>query len=376
MDSKRTNRSPDQSKKHRDSTNASPYAGGNNMSDPGNRKSMIINRPLLVLLVLTFSAGLFIGKGVGVVGHIYGDGADEFSTDGDGEFRFIRPLPGYGHSGSERAIRELKPFRYKVKALVENEEKTGEASVISVYFRDLISGHRFGIREQETFSSETLLKLPLMIAYFKWAESNSLVLRRKTTYAGNNDPPVRQSLTPSKTLEDGKSYTIDELIYRMIVYNDNNAYALLLANLPPGYLDRIFQDIYVNYNPAKRDAPVPFSAYASFYRVLFNASYLNKEMSEKALHYLSRSVFRDGILSGVPPNIDHAIKFGERTLGIETENDGKEMHQLHEFGIIYYPNRPYLMGVMARGDDPGKLANVIRDITALVYEEMDRQSRY
>lgn len=346
------------------------------MSDPGNRKSMTINRPLLVLLILTFSAGLFIGKGIGVVGNLYEDGTDKFSAEGDGEFRFIRPLPGYGHSNGERAIRELKPFRYKVKALVENEVKTGEASVISVYFRDLISGHRFGIREQEKFSSETLLKLPLMIAYFKWAESNSLVLRRKTTYSGNNDPAKRQSLTPAKTLEVGKSYTINELIYRMIVYNDNNAYVLLLANLPPGYLDRIFQDIYVNYNPARSDAPVPFSAYASFYRVLFNASYLNKEMSEKALHYLSQSVFRDGMLAGVPPNIDHATKFGERTLRVETENDEKELQQMHEFGIIYYPNRPYLMGVMARGDDPAKLANVIRTITALVYEEMDRQSRY
>jgi beta-lactamase class A len=346
------------------------------MSYSKKKKSMTINRPLLALLALTFAAGLFIGKGVGVVSKIYETGTEEFSAEGDGEFRFIRPLSGYGHSGDERAIRELKPFRYKVKALVENEVKMGEASIISVYFRDLISGHRFGIREQETFSSEILLKLPLMIAYFKWAESNSLILRRKTTYAGNSAPAERQSLTPAKTLEDGKSYTIDELIYRMITYNDNNAYALLLANLPPGYLDRIFQDIYVNYNPAKSDAPVPFSAYASFYRVLFNASYLNKEMSEKALHYLSRSVFRDGMIAGVPPNIDRATKFGERTLRVETENEEKEMHQLHECGIIYYPNRPYLMGVMARGDDPEKLANVIRNITVLVYEEMDRQSRY
>lgn len=346
------------------------------MSDPGNRKSMTINRPLVILLIVTFSAGLFIGKGAGLVGSLYENSTEGFSAGGDSDFRFIRPLSGYGHSSGERAIRELKPFRYKVKALVEKEVKTGGASVISVYFRDLISGHRFGIREQEKFSSETLLKLPLMIAYFKWAESNSLVLRRKTTYSGNNDPAERQSLTPAKTIEAGKSYTIDELIYRMIAYNDNNAYALLMANLPPGYLDRIFQDIYVNYNPAKSDAPVPFSAYASFYRVLFNASYLNKEMSEKALHYLSKSEFRDGMIAGVPPNIDHATKFGERTLRVETENEEKEMHQLHEFGIIYYPDRPYLMGVMARGDDPEKLANVIRNITVLVYEEMDRQSRY
>lgn len=53
----------------------------------------------------------------------------------------------------------------------------------------------------------------------------------------------------------------------------------------------------------------------------------------------------------------------------------KEMKQLHEFGIIYYPGRPYLMGVMARGVDSGKLSNVIREVTTLIYEEIDRQSR-
>ncbi len=238
----------------------------------------------------------------------------------------------------------------------------------------MISGHRFGIQEQERFSSETLLKLPLMIAYLKWAESNPLLLRRKTAFPGNSDR--HGSPAAVKTLEVGKSYTVDELIYRMIAYDDNNAYTLLAADLPPGYLDQIFRDIYVNYNPGKSDDAVPFSAYASFYRVLYNASYLSKEMSEKALAFLSKSVFRDGMISGVPPNIDHATKFGERTILIGTDDDKKAIQQLHEFGIIYHPNRPYLMGVMVRGDDHGKLMKVIRDIAALVYEEVDRQSRY
>ncbi len=344
------------------------------MSHSEKRKNIIINRPLLVLLALTFSAGLFIGKGAGLVGSLYENGTEGFSAGGDNDFRFIRPLSGYGHSGAERTIKELKPFRYKVKILIDDAIRSHEASVISVYFRDMISGHRFGIQEQERFSSETLLKLPLMIAYLKWAESNPLLLRRKTAFPGNSDR--HGSPAAVKTLEVGKSYTVDELIYRMIAYDDNNAYTLLAADLPPGYLDQIFRDIYVNYNPGKSDDAVPFSAYASFYRVLYNASYLSKEMSEKALAFLSKSVFRDGMISGVPPNIDHATKFGERTILIGTDDDKKAIQQLHEFGIIYHPNRPYLMGVMVRGDDHGKLMKVIRDIAALVYEEVDRQSRY
>ncbi len=345
------------------------------MSHSEKKKNIIINRPLLVLLALTFSSGLFIGKGIGLVGSLYENSTKDFSAGGDNDFRYIRPLSGYGHSGKEQTVRELKPFRYKVKVLIDNAIRSHEASVISVYFRDMISGHRFGINEQERFSSETLLKLPLMLAYLKWAESNPLVLRRKTAFPGDNDPAKHDSTAARKTLETGKSYTVDELIYRMIAYDDNNAYSLLAADLPPGYLDQIFRDIYVNYNPGKSDDPVPFNTYASFYRVLFNASYLNKEMSERALRYLSKSAFRDGMLSGIPPNIDRATKFGERTLSAGTDGNGREMKQLHEFGIIYYPNRPFLMGVMARGDDPRKLANIVRKISELIYDEVDLQAR-
>jgi beta-lactamase class A len=348
------------------------------MSDSEKKKYITIQRSFLLVLVLAaFSFGAFIGRGTGMLGGIYERGNEELSADTAGEFRFIRPLPVRRPSEKARASRELKPFRYKVDALIERKLTAGEASSVSVFFRDLNSGHRFGIREQEAFSPESLLKLPLMIAYFKWAESNPHVLRRRIPYTGNSDTGDRQSTKPAKPLEKGRSYAIDDLILRMIGYDDIDAHALLMSNLPPGYLDRIFKDIYVNYDPAKKDGAVTFSAYASFFRVLFNASYLSREMSEKALRYLARSAFRDGIVAGIPPNVDCAIKSGERTIPVDagSDNGEREMKQLHEFGIVYHPNRPYLMGVMARGEDPGKLTHVIREVTTLIYEEVDRQLR-
>ncbi len=56
------------------------------------------------------------------------------------------------------------------------------------------------------------------------------------------------------------------------------------------------------------------------------------------------------------------------------DGEEEEVYQLHEFGIIYHPNRPFLVGIMVRGDDFNKLMKVIRDITRIVYEEVDQQS--
>lgn len=341
------------------------------------KKNVTIKRSfLLILLLATFSFGAFIGRGTGMLGSLYEDTSEEHSADMGGAFRFIRPPRGHSAPDRARTLGELKPFRYKVDALIESKLKAGEASTVSVFFRDLNSGHRFGIREQEPFSPESLLKLPLMVAYFKWAESYPNVLKHKIPYAGNKEEGGLQRTKAARPLEKGKSYAVDDLILRMIAYDDIDAHALLMANLPPGYLDRVFKDIYTNYDPAKKDDAVTFSAYASFFRVLYNSSYLSNEMSEKALRYLSRSAFRDGVVVGIPSNVDCAIKFGERAMQADAgRGNEKEMKQLHEFGIIYYPGRPYLMGVMARGVDSGKLTNVIREVTTLIYEEIDRQSR-
>ncbi len=339
----------------------------------GTRKISLTRSVVLILLAGTFAVGIFVGRST----WLFGTGQDEKADSGgptalSEEFRFIRQSLQPDVQDA-RKIRELKPFRYKVNALIDEKVEEGEATSVAVYFRDLDNGNWFGIRDQETFSPESQVKIPLMIAYFKWAETNPLVLRKKLIAAsspGLNEP---RFIRPPRTLQQGRSYTVNDLIFRMVAYGDNDAYALLNANIPAKHQQKIYRDLYVNYDPGKEDDVLSLSAYASFFRVLFNASYLSEEMSEKALRYLSRSSFRSGIAAGLPADIDVATKAGERT--IETSDDGPDVVQLHEFGIIYHPGRPFLLGITVRGTDYDDLAGVIRDITKLIYTEVDHQSK-
>jgi len=348
------------------------------MSDTTKNKlrTIALNRSqLLILLALAFCFGVYVDRGIGIFSSARHDDAKGYLADGDGEYKYIRSAEQAKLAESGRAARELKPFRYKVAALAGSRQKSGEVSEISVYFRDLLYGQRFGIREQERFSSDTLLKLPLMIAYLKRSESTPLLLNRKIVYIGNHNAALQDQSASNDFFEEGRSYKIDTLIYRMIAYNDNGAYASLKAHLPPGVLNRVIKDISVDYDPTKNDDSITFNAYASFFRVLFNASYLSSDMSEKALRYLSKTAFKDGIISGVPPDIDVVAKYGERMLSQSADGDATGSRQYHEFGIVYHPVHPYLIGVMVRGDDPRILSKTLRDISALVYEEVDRQSR-
>ena len=216
--------------------------------------------------------------------------------------------------------------------------------------------------------------MPLMIAYFKWAESNPLVLRKILTNTGKGQLGLQRQDDGGKKLELEKAYTVNDLIFRMIAYDDADSYVLLYENMPSDRLDRVFKDLYVEYDPQNQDDLLSLYTFGSFFRVLYNASYLSEEMSEKALRYLSRSSFRVGMASGIPRNIDIVSKHGERRISITTDSGEKELSQLHEFGIIYHPTRPFLLGIMVRGVDYDKLGKIVRDITHLVYEEVDKQS--
>jgi beta-lactamase class A len=144
--------------------------------------------------------------------------------------------------------------------------------------------------------------------------------------------------------------------------------------LPSNRLEKTFNDLSVEYDPHQQEDSLSLHSFAAFFRVLCNASYLSEEMSEKALRYLSKTSFRTGMVAGVPPNVDIASKHGGRTVSVSAEGNGKAQSQLHEFGIIYHPNRPFLLGIMVRGENFDHLTTTLRDITHLVYEEVDKQS--
>jgi hypothetical protein len=157
----------------------------------------------------------------------------------------------------------------------------------------------------------------------------------------------------------------------MIVHSDNNAYFLLFSGIDPKVLHRVYTDLGLEVPKVRsRDDYMTVNEYASFFRILFNASYLTREYSEKALKYLSEVDFPYGIVAGTPPGIPSALKFGERTLG----NSG-EIKQLHDCGIVYYPGHPYLLCVMTRGASFEFLDDTIREIARAAFEEMDRQYR-
>lgn len=260
----------------------------------------------------------------------------------------------------------LIPFKDNIAKLIDQKVQNGNLSFGAVYFRDLNNGPWFGIHEKEKFIPASLMKVPVMMAAFKKAESDPQFLGETVVYRGplNNTP--YPYFKPKQEIIPGDSYTIDELIKRMIIYSDNNARDLVIMNMGGGSeLDDVFKLLGRDFSTA--DFLVTIRDYSSFFRILFNSSYLSREMSEKALRLLADSQFDPGLARGLPADVKIADKFGEKL------SSGDSEKQLHNCGIIYYPSHPYILCVMTRGDNFDKMAGSIADISKTVYEEVDKQ---
>ncbi len=279
-----------------------------------------------------------------------------------GGFTFIKPLID---CESQEIVPELTNFKNKIADFVHKTLNNKDALDISVYFRDMNNGPSFSVNEGTKFIPASLLKVPIMMAYFKQAESDPLILKKIITFEGKSTD-YSQYFEPTEKLQPGQSYTVEDLIRRMIVYSDNEASSLLVEN-DKSTFNSVQKDLGIEYwEPDQLQGEMSDKSYAAFFRVLYNASYLNPDMSERALELLSKTQFPFGLAAGIPAGIKIAHKFGERHENL--------VLQLHDCGIIYHPQHPYLLCVMTRGGDMETLRKIIQQVSRLVYDEVNRQA--
>lgn len=283
-----------------------------------------------------------------------------------GHYTYINPLLECEVAeGSLDARKEN--FHEALEQEVAKIKQENHLTEMAVYFRDLNNGPTFGVDEEGEFFPASLLKVPVMMAYYHLAEMDSTVLATKIPFEKEIDFGITPTIIPKEQITVGETYTVTELIRRMIVYSDNQALALLSARLPIATLQDLFAMIGVGGDVlVNSESKLTVKEYAGFFRILFNSSYLSRESSEKALALLSSTDYHDALPAGVPTGTTIAHKFGEAGTG-STER------QLHDCGIVYFPDHPYLACVMTRGKSTESLKQSIVSVSKFIYDKIDEQ---
>ena len=316
----------------------------------------------LGVLILGLLVGIFIGYMIPGSFFDLSNVASEFHA-GTSAGKLINPLYEC-NTGIAYGYKQLSSLQSSVNGYINQLTANNSVSSVAVYFRNLNSGPWFGINEHDDFAPSSLLKTPVMMAYYEQAEQDPSILSKKISYTTDPVGVIPENFPPAHPLEKGKTYTVDQLIDQMIIASDNVALRLLEDNIDNRKIDQVTLDLGIT--TATASTPSDFmdvSEYATLFRVLYYSTYLNQKYSEKALELLSKAEFNQGLTTLLPKNIVVAHKFGEREVTAGT-------HQLHDCGIIYYPNNPYLLCVMTKGPDFNDLATTIQQISKKVYDDV------
>jgi beta-lactamase class A len=255
------------------------------------------------------------------------------------------------------------PMKLDLMRLIDSLKTAGVANQMSVYIREFDKRGWMAINKVEQYHPASLMKVPLMICILQMAQANPDLLKQELVFDKPGNTEINTQFYTMHSIEPGKKYTVHELHYYMIANSDNNATWLLASRFDNRLFKKLFADFCLP-EPTEDDVKFTLTAKETsvFFKSIYTASCVSPEYSEYAAELMSNCTFKDGFVKGFP-NTKMWHKFGE------WRNAGHD-YELHEAGVVFIKDKPYLITVMTRGKDTAKLAEAIRAVCGKIYDEI------
>jgi len=297
--------------------------------DKGEEKKRKTRQAVIVLLVVTVGLAFF--------------------------FHFLSFLPEFWRkfrspiiikSGVRSNSVEASPIEKDLWRLV------GQAKgVYGVCIVDLDKGETFGINESEVFPAASLMKLPLIYAFYQQVE------------LGKIDPDEQYSLREEDKVRGtgsvyrqpaGTTYTLRQLITLVGKQSDNTAQNVLVEILEKEKIQAAIADLemkqtsYANWETTPQDVAI-------FWQKLATGQILTPDHRQEILDSLTDTIFEEQIPAGLPKGIKVAHKVGV--------DEGV----LHDAGVVL-SDQPFVLVLMSKDVDIDKAKELFPKITELVWD--------
>lgn len=233
----------------------------------------------------------------------------------------------------------------------------------SVYFEYLPTGTSIRIDGDKQEVGASLLKVPAAMELYKASELNKIDLDQTVTI---QEDWLDSAFGDLYKKGGGYQLTLREAAKIMLEDSDNTALnavsyhtngLLTDSETPVSALD-IDISIGDHYTIA-----IGARDYSSVLKCLYFSCYLNKEHSQEILNYLSNTKFDDRLRAGVA---DKSLPIAHKTGNFSQETQS-------DCGIVYIPNRNYVLCVMIKGTDSTSTAAKIAALSKLAYEFVIQQ---
>ncbi|MCL1694439.1 MULTISPECIES: serine hydrolase [unclassified Lysinibacillus] len=238
---------------------------------------------------------------------------------------------------------------------------------VRMYVKDCKT-EQFFIREklEETFSSASLIKVPILLAVLNYLESTNQSLEQEVNIAP--EEWVDFSIISEQRLEQS---TIYELLVWMIITSDNTAANVLIDFLGMDALNQYFRQIGLVQTTIQRkmmdverlaqgfDNTTTASDMAQLFTRIYRRDLLSPTFSELTIDILRRQRIHESLTRYLVDD----VKIAHKTGGLETVD--------HDAGIVYSSSGDYLIGVFVTEVTNNDLARqLIGRISKTVYESL------
>jgi beta-lactamase class A len=226
-----------------------------------------------------------------------------------------------------------------------------------IYIEDLNTGEHFGINDQHQFLAASVIKLPLAIALFIAEADGTVQLSTKIT---PRPELIRDFGTGSMRYDPpGTSYTIEDMLTRMIKQSDNTAAAVLDDVLGEDKVQQRVDGWQLTQTSVKDDMSSPADM-GRLLRLLYKHKLISPKRTVDLLGLMTDTDFEDRIPQPLPRYVQVAHKIGTETHGV-----------VNDVAIVVLAGHPYIICVMSDGTTSEEAVPAIRKIseTVFLYEE-------
>jgi beta-lactamase class A len=226
-----------------------------------------------------------------------------------------------------------------------NRQTRGYKGTAAIVIQDIKTGWRIESCEYKVMPSASLVKIPVMMAYFSAEKEGRLsfddiiILRRADKTDGSGK---------LKDMVAGSKHRIRDLIYLMITESDNTAANILINRLGLEELNGYFAKLGLkNTNLSRRmmdfksrragiENYTTASDMAYLLEKLYRGKFIDKDISNKCLALLAEQKVNDRIPKKLPPATTVAHK------------TGLENGICHDVGIVYTPKGDFIICVLTK----------------------------
>jgi len=247
-----------------------------------------------------------------------------------------------GNDLNETAKEVINAFREKTKSL---------SGVYGLYVIRLSDNTSYGISQNETFEAASLIKLPVMAAFYMEAENGDLDL--ETEYSLKDEDKVSGSGSLYGKPE-GTILSYEDLVRYMGQQSDNTAFNVAINILGEEKVKETIKEIGMTGTSYEENETTPYDI-GLFFQKLWDGEIVSKKSRDKILDSLTDTIYEEWLVAGIPDGIDVAHKFG------------REVHVINDAGIVF-TDEPFVLVILSKGVVEREADEIFPELSKTVYD--------